>query len=168
MHHQPLPSLSRLQDLFRPNFMRGELVARQQKGNRKVGDVVGFPTHDDRYMMVGIDGKRYFLHRVLYAMYHGTDPGPMEIDHVDGDAFDNRVANLRLATRAQNGQNSHGYRKGLKGAYFSLKGQDKPWVSTIQKEGVRYYLGSFYTEEEAHAAYVKASAIYHGKFGRVH
>lgn len=167
MHHQPLPSLDRLHELFHPNFMTGELFCKTQRGNRKVGEAVGFSTHDGRYMMLGVDGKRYFFHRVMYAMYHGVDPGSMEIDHKDQDTFDNRVANLRLATRAQNGQNIRGHRKGLKGAYRSFKGQAKEWMATINKEGVRHYLGAFCTEQEAHDAYVKASAAHHGEFGRI-
>ena len=167
MHHQPLPSLDRLHELFKPQFTRGELIWKQQRGGKKAGAVAGFPTDDGRYMVVGIDGRRYLIHRVMYAMYHQVDPKDMEVDHIDGDTFDNRAANLRLATRAQNGQNLRGYRKGLKGAYFSFKNSSKPWLATIQKEGVRHYLGCFETEEEAHEAYVKASAVYHGEFGRV-
>ena len=167
MHHQPLPPLDRLQDLFRPNFMTGELFCKTQRGNRKVGEAAGFPTDDRRYLMLGIDGKRYFFHRVMYALYHKIDPGGMEVDHKDRDTFDNRAENLRLATRAQNGQNSRGHRKGLKGAYRN-SGTGPAWVSTIQVNRVRHFLGCFDTEEEAHAAYVEASAIHHGKFGRVH
>lgn len=166
MHHQPLPPLDRLQDLFRPNFMTGELFCKTQRGNRKVGEAAGFPTADGRYLMLGIDGKRYFFHRVMYALYHKVDPGELEVDHKDQDTFDNRAANLRLATRSQNGQNTRGYRKGLKGAYRSFKGQAKEWMATINKDGVRHYLGSFYTEQEAHDAYVEASKMIHGEFGR--
>lgn len=147
--------------------MTGELFCKVQRGNRKVGEAVGFPTHDGRYMMVGIDGKRYFFHRVMYALYHKVDPGDLEIDHRDRDTFDNRAENLRLATRAQNVQNSRGHRKGLKGAYRN-SGTGPAWVSTIQVNKARHFLGCFDTEEEAHAAYVEASATYHGKFGRVH
>lgn len=167
MRHQPLPPLDRLQDLLHPNFMTGELFCKMQRGNRKAGEAIGFPSHDGRYMLLGIDGKRYLFHRVMYAMYHGVDPAEKEVDHKDRDTFDNRVANLRLATRAQNGQNSRGHRKGLKGAYRG-NGRGKPWVSTIQVNKVRHFLGCFDTEEEAHDAYVKASIAHHGEFGRAH
>jgi len=163
MRYRALPPIDRLYELFDPDFDTGKLVWRQAHGKRKVGDVAGF--QNDRYMLVGVDGSRYYVHRVLYAMHYGKDPAELEIDHVNGDKLDNRLANLRIATRGENGRNVGGYRKGLKGAYKSFKG-DKPWMSTIQKDGVRHYLGCFATEEEAHAAYAKASAVHHGDFGR--
>jgi hypothetical protein len=166
MHHQPLPSLDRLQDLFRPNFMTGELFWKQPRGHKKAGALAGFQT-DRGYVRIGIDGRVYLAHRVLYAMYHKQDPADFEVDHADLDTTDNCVRNLRLTTRAQNGQNIPGYRKGLKGAYRN-SASGKPWVSTIQTNGVRRFLGLFDTEEEAHAAYVVASAIHHGEFGRAH
>jgi hypothetical protein len=168
LHHHALPSLDRLYELFSPNFAQGELIMRTQRGSRKAGEIAGFLTYDGRYLMLGIDYKVYLLHRVMYAMHHRKDPGDMEIDHIDGDTSNNRADNLRLATRAQNGQNTRRRRKGLKGAYLSFKGQNKPWMSTINREGVRHYLGSFYTEKEAHEAYITASAIHHGEFGRAY
>lgn len=167
MRYQSLPSFDRLHELFSPNFNRGELTWKVSRGKAKRGSLAGFP-NDRGYLYVGVDGRRYLVHRVMYALYHRQDPKEMEVDHIDLDKSDSRVANLRAATRAQNGQNLPGYRKGLKGAYESFKGQPKPWMATIQKDGVRHYLGSFATEREAHDAYIKASVAHHGDFGRTH
>lgn len=146
--------------------MRGELVWRRNNRRAKAGTVAGCRSYDGRYNLVGIDGKAYFTHRVLYAMYHKADPGELQIDHRDGDTLDSRVGNLRLATPAQNRQNGKVQRLGLKGAYRSSTGTGKQWVSAIMSGGSRHFLGYFDTEQEAHMAYVRASAVHHGEFGR--
>jgi hypothetical protein len=167
--HQPLPSLDRLHELFQPQFTRGQLVWRQSRGKAKAGKIAG-ALGTNGYTKVQIEGRTFLAHRLLYAMYHGVDPGSFEVDHVDLDRTDNRASNLRLASRAQNSQNVPCSRRGLKGAYRNTSAtskESKPWVSTITASGVRTFLGMFDTEEEAHQAYVKASAIRHGSFGRV-
>lgn len=169
--HTPLPSLDYLHELFQPHFMRGELTWKKAQGGKKSGAPAGSSAGSAGYVKIQIDGRTYLAHRLLYAMYHKSDPGAMEVDHKDRDRADNRIENLRLATHAQNAQNSRGHRKGLKGAYRNTSPTSKdsrPWVSTIQTNGVKTFLGAFATEVEAHEAYVAASVEYHGQFGRVH
>ena len=164
---RPLPSLDRLHELFQPRFTRGELVWRKTSRTAKAGATAGSLSYDGRYWLVGIDRKTYLAHRVLYAMYHKVDPGPdVQIDHRDGDTLDNRADNLRAATPAQNRQNSKVQRIGLKGAY-RVNNLTNPWASHIHANGEHHYLGVFATERDAHEAYVRASTVYHGKFGRV-
>jgi hypothetical protein len=57
------------------------------------------------YKRIRVDGGIYYSHRLAYYMGTGIDPGEMEIDHIDGDPSNNRLANLRLATRSQNMMN---------------------------------------------------------------
>lgn len=167
MAYNALPSLEYLQSLFRPNFRAGTLTWRPKYKSRNTGRIAGTTSTNGLYCIVKIDGRVYFLHRVLYTMYHGQDPGEMQVDHVNLDGLDNCVDNLRLATPAQNRQNGKRKRTGLKGAYPSTN-NEFPWRSSIDANGERYPLGLFKTEEEAHEAYVVASARYHGKFGRTH
>jgi len=53
---------------------------------------------------IGVDGKLYRAHRLAWLYVHGDLPDK-EIDHIDGDGTNNRIANLRLATHKQNGEN---------------------------------------------------------------
>ena len=42
-------------------------------------------------------GNDYYLAaRIAWAVYYGTDPGQYTIDHIDGDATNNRISNLQL------------------------------------------------------------------------
>lgn len=106
------------------------------------------------------------LHRVLMNAGHGEF-----VDHANGDTLDNRRSNLRKCTKRQNQQNSRKRRtycgrptkNRLKGAHP----QGKRWSARIRIDGRYHYLGSFDTEESAHAAYCEAARAHHGEFARV-
>lgn len=40
--------------------------------------------------------------RLYYAMYHGSVPVELDVDHVDGNAFNNTIENLQLLTHREN------------------------------------------------------------------
>jgi hypothetical protein len=81
--------------------------------------------------------------------------------------LDNRRANLRLCTQAENNQNL-GIRSdntsGLKGV--SLDKRCNRWHAEIQCSGKRKFLGYFATPQEAHIAYQAAATQMFGKFAR--
>lgn len=119
------------------------------------------------YRTIRIDGKCYKEHRVIWLMVHGEWP-KCHIDHVNGITHDNRLCNLREASRSQNLANSCRRRdntSGFKGVASSpIKGK---WMAYINKDGVRFYLGSYPTRESAHAAYrLKATELF-GRFARI-
>lgn len=62
------------------------------------------------YMVTGIKigGKRYQmrLHRAIWLFVHGFIPDGMDLDHINGDRTDNRIANLRLVTPKENKANA--------------------------------------------------------------
>ena len=159
MHHQPLPSLGVLDGLFQADFESGVLFWWDvERGRAPAGW-----TDKRGYRMVKIGGRDYRVHRVIYAMFHRTDPGEWEIDHINGVFADNRITNLRLVTRDANCANRRSWRKGLRGAYA----KDGRWMAVIQVENKRRYLGTYDTEEEAHSAFRKAAAAHYGELARL-
>lgn len=76
--------------------------------------------------------------------------------------MDNRIANLREATAAENPQNqrrAHSHNKaGLLGVSETPGGR---YAASIKAGGKRRYLGRYATPEDAHAAYLKAKQEMH-------
>jgi hypothetical protein len=87
------------------------------------------------------------------------------LDHKNGKRHDNRISNLRLATRAQNTQNSvarFNSGSGLKGVSFHKT--QKQWRARIRLDGKLVLLGWFDTPQAAHAAYCVAAMKHFGEF----
>ena len=104
-----------------------------------------------------------YMHRVIMG-----EPGGFDVDHLDRNGLNNSRKNLRQATKAQN-QHNAGVRSdntsGFKGVGFYK--HTAKWVARIRICGKQKHIGYYDSPEQAHAAYCKASAKYHGDFGRV-
>lgn len=50
--------------------------------------------------------KSALLHRIIWIMFNGPIPEGMVIDHINRRPYDNRIENLRLATKSQNKLNT--------------------------------------------------------------
>ena len=117
----------------------------------------------DGYVYIKIDAVRYTAHRLIWKITHNKDIP--EIDHKNGDNSDNRIVNLRAATRAENCQNQkirNDSGSGFKGVTFY-----KPtgcWRAEVKANKKRHYLGQFPTAEEAHAAYLQAAITVQKEF----
>lgn len=99
------------------------------------------------------------MHRELIDV-----PDGMFADHVNGNRLDNRRANLRVCTHAQN---QHNYRStknmwGYKGVAARIKG--KSWHARIKVNGKTVHLGHFDSIIAAARAYNDAALHYFGEF----
>ena len=54
-----------------------------------------------RYRSVRVNNERYLIHRLIWVWMTGTDPGELEVDHINNNRQDNSWNNLRLVTRQQ-------------------------------------------------------------------
>jgi hypothetical protein len=114
------------------------------------------------YRIIRIDGKNYMAHRIAWWFVHGNWPAD-QIDHINGIKDDNRIANLREATNAENAQNMGKSRRNTSGYIgVSWNKHAGKFVSQIMINGKVKYLGLFPDKEEAHQAYLDAKVKYHG------
>lgn len=104
------------------------------------------------YLQITIDGKLYPAHRLVWAYVHGEFP-VNDIDHISHDRSDNRISNLREATRAQNTRNQtmrKTNKSGFNGvSWAKTKGK---YVAQIRTNGKAVHLGQFSDIKDAIAA----------------
>lgn len=119
------------------------------------GEVAGCQTKAG-YIVIRIDGKLHLAHRLAHLYIYGRWPERL-VDHKNRVKSDNRLDNIRAATKSQNGQNAseawgHNKASGLLGVYWS-KAHDK-WGAKVNLDGRQHHAGFHDTPEEAHQAYL--------------
>jgi|LakMenEpi03Aug12_release.lakeMendotaPanAssembly.Ray.scaffolds.fasta_scaffold79539_3 hypothetical protein len=136
----------------------GEFIS---KSNRRFGKKLGW-INDSGYVVISVgNGVAHRAHRLAWYFVHGHLPAN-DIDHINGVRTDNRLSNLREATRAENMQNTkthHRDNKAKLAGVSCVKG--KYWFSRICHHGVISHLGSFDSPEKAHQAYLDAKKRLH-------
>jgi hypothetical protein len=110
------------------------------------------------YCHIGLEKISYSAHRLAWLYMTGRWPTD-EIDHIDGDGFNNKWSNLREATRSQNQAN----RQFQDIAGFTLIGKNHYRVKIGHQ-----VLGTFSSEKEARAVYLKARKERYGEFNPDH
>ena len=121
----------------------------------------------DGRMQVQVFGRVFLSHRIVWAIHHGSWPS-FFVDHIDMDKMNNKISNLREATKEENSRNTKKKKtntSGLKGVSFHrLSGK---WRADINLGMKQVSLGLFCSKEDAYAAYCKASKDYHGDFSNL-
>jgi hypothetical protein len=156
----------RLRELLDYNPATGHFTWRAPPRNGTlVGDLAG--SSQRGYIQINVDNSGYLAHRLVWLYVHGRWP-ISQIDHINLIQSDNRLANLREATHAENARNceplSIANKSGYRGVYWNT--QKKKWEARIRVGGPSIYLGRYNTKEEAAAAYRAAAIQYHGAFAR--
>lgn len=116
------------------------------------------------YRVLRLFNKTYQESHIAWLWCTGGWP-PEEIDHINCVRDDNRICNLREATRSQNQRNRRtrfNSRSGMKGVYPNAGG----WQAYITVSGRRINLGCYVTKEEASAAYMGAARVLAKEFAR--
>ena len=134
--------IERCKELF--EYRDGKLIRKVRTANRvNVGDVAGSLHKSSGYYLVSIDGKRFNVSRIVYAMHFG-DPGDKQIDHVNQIKTDDRIENLRLVTQKENLRNQPNRKNnssGITGVFWCKKSQK--WRVMICVDGKLIHCGFF-------------------------
>ena len=152
----------RLHELFK--YDSGKLIWKVNRGRVHAGDEAGAIIPNGR-LYVQVDGKKMLVHRVIWMLHYGNCPE--FLDHIDGNPLNNKIENLRPATKQQNAMNRKircNNSTGFKGIYQL---PSKKFAASICVDGKNSYLGVFETPELAQAAYIVAANKHFKEYARV-
>ena len=121
-----------------------------------------------KYLESRTGGQHLHLHRYLMG---NKIPSGMEVDHINGNQFDNRIKNLRIVTHRENmfnmKSNKDTFSK-FKGVYRNnSKKRNKSIYAQINTNGKKQTLGYFYTEKAAALAYDKKAIELFGEYAKL-
>lgn len=157
----PLPAHERLVELLSYSPDTGVFSWKQdRRGIIRKGDAAGH-FHSRGYVSICVDGTSYKAHRLAWLYVHGKPPAD-QIDHINGVRDDNRIANLREATSAENHQNQGLHPTNSSGYHgVTWVPQRKRWKAQIKVLGKNKHLGMYREPEAAAEAYKAAKARVH-------
>lgn len=112
------------------------------------------------YVQIKINNHFLYGHRLAWFYVHGQWP-VAEIDHINRNPSDNRIANLRLADRFLQNQNKcvrKDSKTGVSGVRF--RKDTLKWTADLKRNKKTIYLGCFQDKESAILARKNAEALY--------
>lgn len=163
---KPSITQERVRALLDYNADTGVFTWKVRRGCRSAGSIAGCLHESAAYkcIVIRVDGALEKAHRLAWLHVHGLTPDI--IDHINRDATDNRLANLRVATRAQNQANSK-RPKQMSSPYRGVTYGYNGYTAQISHKNKSVYLGRFKTAEEAYVAWCKAAKKLRGDFAKL-
>ena len=122
--------------------------------------------HQTGYRHVTWLGKVHKVHRLIFLLEYGYLPP--EVDHINGDRQDNRLENLRPATRSENQCNRGAIASNTSGyPGVSWHRASKAWVVRVMKNGKTVVQQYFKDLELAGLFAAEARSLYHGAYAKI-
>lgn len=141
--NQPKEIPSNIGDYLQYNRDTGELTWKVKRKSVNKGDRAG-RVGPRGYAQVGFNRAYYGVHRVCFFLATGEQP--QIVDHINGDAADNRLNNLRASCRSRNQQNrkpGKNNKTGISGVKFLPSLKKPTWQAGIGVGGGFLHLGNF-------------------------
>jgi hypothetical protein len=121
--------------------------------------------HKTGYRHITWRGKVHKSHRLIFMLHYGYLPP--EVDHINGDRADNRIENLRPATRSENQCNRNALASNTSGySGVSWHKASKAWLVRVMKNGKSHLIGYFKDLELAGLVAAEARCLYHGAYAK--
>lgn len=145
----------------------GEFRWKVSKGGKRAGDLAG-SLNDQGYQLIRVNMIIHRAHRLAWIIMT-SEPPSGEIDHIDGNRYNNAWSNLRDVERLDNKRNLGrvtSNTSGYTGVMWYKAGSK--WHAQITVKGKAIHLGYFDNLEDAIEARRNAELIYkfheqHGK-----
>jgi len=123
------------------DYSDGNLIWRVNKGRSKKGTIAG--SKDNKgYLQIKLNQKVYRLHRLIW-LWHGRNLSE-QLDHIDRNPLNNKIENLREATRSTNQWNTSKSDGGV-----SFHKASNKWRARIKIHNKEIYLGVFADYQQA-------------------
>ncbi len=121
---------------------------------RKSGKVAGLD-QGSGYWQVCIHGVKLKSSRVVWILTHGQIPDDKQVDHRDGQRWNNDPRNLQLLVGSTNGRGYNRLFSRNKSGYMGVSFQPsrRKWFASIKRDGKHQFLGRFDTAIEAAKSY---------------
>jgi hypothetical protein len=169
---RPKPPIEAIRQLLDYNPDTGEFKFKRKVSGRPSLHPSGIGGCDQLgYHKIGVArGQQIKSHILAWAIVHGEWPAK-DIDHINGDPGDNRIANLRLCEHRENQRNrsvQSNNKLGFKGVHaIKLKSGAIKYRARVVTDGQHRHVGCFDRAEDAAAAYAAVARELHGDFARV-
>lgn len=155
--------LKKLKEVLDYDQETGLFTWKTKRWRTKAGDIAG-TLSTKGYWQIKVFQKIYEAHRLAWYFVYGTW-AKHELDHINCNKVDNRISNLRPATRTQNLANTRmkSFNKvGFKGVVL----QNNKYAAQITHNYKSIRIGVFDTPEAAHKAYMVKAIELRGEYAR--
>ncbi|ENG0769479.1 HNH endonuclease [Salmonella enterica subsp. enterica] len=115
------------------------------------------------YFSFTYKGRTFLVHRLIYWLHTGD--WPEFVDHKNGDHLDNRIENLREATKDENCRNV-GVRANNTTGYAGVAKRGNKYNIQIRIEGKKYEIYGYHSLEAAALARDILVKLFYGDFGQ--